>query len=681
VAVHDVRFASRWLMALVALILGLSGVASAVVPAAASEPATGDADAAATGDPGDLAASADDGDSGNGHHDEEQTGAHDGNHTPRRWSDPASWPDGRLPASDADVVVDGHVVLDRNADVAALTVTSGSTLEFASDASVTLQSSGNVVVQGTLLMQPSRFGIDHLLRFVEVDETRFVGGGHTVLETDTGLWFTGHGHAMLKGSERLPWTRAAHSLAKDSTTLELEDVPSGWQVGDEIVITPTSPPGTDGHSDGYSEGRVAALDGRKVTLDTPLAYAHPRVNSEWGAEVMNMTRNVRIEGTPDGRSHVQFSHVHRAQHLHNVALRHMGPRQDTGASYRLNRQVVAITEGVKGRYPLHFHHSFDGTVGSMVENVVVRDSGFRAFVPHASNGITFQGTIAHDVFDEAYWWDKAEGGVCCGSNWIHSPPSNDITYDRAVASLIRTDPPHRGFTLAGFELGHGSNTAVTDSVAVGVQGNRDSSGFKWPGGVRDVDGHWHFQGNVSHNNKMHGIFVWDNTQDRRHLIADSFLYHNGMEGIFHGAYHNHYRYENVYLHGNGRSGVDLHAQGDVDFADMTFAGDGRSSYGFSTGRHRLEVAGATLSNPTFVGYTDRAVAFLSSDVGYLDIVNPSFDQPEETWFYLSDDVSRRSIYRVQLPDGTAWRLHPKSSSIGEYVGAWNARREAIPAFR
>jgi hypothetical protein len=99
VGMHEIRISSRWLMALVALSLGLSGVAAAAVPAAASESTTGDAlHAVAAGDPVDGSGSAADGDSRNGHHDDESTGDHDGTHTPRRWSDPASWPDGRLPA-------------------------------------------------------------------------------------------------------------------------------------------------------------------------------------------------------------------------------------------------------------------------------------------------------------------------------------------------------------------------------------------------------------------------------------------------------------------------------------------------------------------------------------------------------------------------------------------------------
>ena len=314
----------------------------------------------------------------------------------------------------------------------------------------------------------------------------------------------------------------------------------------------------------------------------------------------------------------------------------------------------------------------------------MRDSGHRAFVAHGSHGITLRGTIAHDVMDTPYWWDRRTG--CCGRHSIWEPPSNDISYERAIASLVKTDPPFRGYRLAGFELGHGTNLSVTDSVAVGVQGNKHASGFNWPEGLARESGdptigdHWTFADNVSHNNKMNGIFTWQNGGNPNHLVGSSVLFHNGESGVIHGAYSNRYHYDALWLHGNGRAGFDLHAQGQIPLTNLTLDGAGISQYGLVTGRHRNETAGATLRSPTFTGYTDRAVALLSPDREHLDIIHPTFDGPESTWFRLGDRVPRNSLIRVQLSDGTAFRLHPTSSRKGTPVRAWNARREAIPPF-
>jgi hypothetical protein len=594
-----------------------------------------------------------------------------------RWHDASSWPSGRVPNAQDDVVVDGHVIVDADAEARTVTVTAGSTLEFAPSRSTQLDTRGNVVIRGTLRMQPVAPTVDHLLRFVEIDETAFRGGGHGVVDSDTGLWFTGQGRAVLDGSDRTPWTRAATSVPKGAHTIELETVPVGWRVGDEIVLTPTGAPGTAGHSTGYSSGRVTALDGARVTLDTPTAHAHPRVNGQWGTEVMNLTRNVRVEGTAGGRAHVIFSHTSGVQQLRNAALRYMGPRQPDGS----------FTKGFLGRYALHFHHNHEASEGSLVENVVVRQSGHRAFVPHASDGITFRGTIAHDVFDEAYWWDRRDTTNGLGHRAVWERPSNRISYENAVASLVKFDPGFRGYRLAGFELGHGNDLSITGSVAVGVQGNLSSSGFSWPEGNAAESGdptigdHWFFEDNVAHNNRVHGIFTWQNTDDPRHIISDTVLYHNGDSGIDHGAYSNRYAYRDMVLYGNGRAGLTLHAQGPTSFEDIDFDGGGFGSYAMTTAnRHNAKSEGAALRNPRFRGYTHRAVGVFAPDEVHLDIVNPDFSTSAAGWFHLADHVPPTSVIRVQLADGTAFRVHPRSGTVGTLVPEWNARREAIAPF-
>jgi hypothetical protein len=601
-----------------------------------------------------------------------------------RWSDPATWPLGRVPGATDDVTIAGHVLVDGPVRVRSVNVPAGSVLEFLPEQSAALEMAGNLVVAGVLRMRPASTAVEHLIRFVGVDERRYVGGGHEVRASDVGLWVVEDGRADLVGSSRRPWSRATGSLRSGDRSLDLVDDPSGWQVGDEIAIPPTSPPGTEGFADGYSYARVSSVVGSTITLDTPLAFDHPQVAGRWTAEVLNLTRNVRIEGTPDGRAHVHFNHTKAAQLLRHVQLRHLGPRQETDETYLREGSRVPITAGVLGRYPLHFHHNGSGSEGSMVEGVVVRESGHRAFVAHASNGITFRGTIAHDVMQTPYWWDRRDG--CCGRHARWQPPSHRITYERAVASLVSDDPPFRGTRLAGFELGHGNDLVVRDSVAVGVQGSRHAAGFNWPEGVAAESGnagvgdHWTFHGNVAHNNAMNGLFGWQNTGAPGHLIERSVAYHNGSDGIVHGAYKNAYVYQDLDLHGNGRSGIELHAQGALQFRNVRIDGAGRSAFGLVTSRHRATTPGALLMEPRFSGYTVRAVAFASPDTVHLDVVRPEFAGGQGTWFHLSDEVPADSVIRIQLTDGSAFRLHPLRATVGVPIPEWNARREPIPPF-
>ena len=458
--------------------------------------------------------------------------------TDRHWSDPVTW-DGRTPAEDDVAFVSTRVFLDRDATVAGLVVEPGGALVFDPDSSRTLATRGNVVVRGTLSMEPASTRTVHRLVFRNVSEAAFVGGGMEVLKSDVGLWVMDNGSLRIAGSPKLAWSTAADALPVGSTEITLGDDPDGWEVGDELVIAPTLPPTNGGDStrpeEAYDIATVSAISDRTVRLSSATRFPHPGVDVGGGsmtAEVLNLTRNVRIQGTEGGRSHV-FIHSMRRQVVKNAALRYMGPRQ----------RSEGHTVNVLGRYGLHFHMCRNGSRRSVVEGVVVRDCGGHAFVPHTSHGISFTDCISHNTFDEAFWWD---GGDL----------TDDVILSRCVASLVRSDPSFRGYRLTGFALGKGVDNTVRDCVAVGIRGNENASGFLWDEGAEGV---WTFEDCVAHNNAVNGIFVWQNT-GKRHLIDRFVAYHNGKSGIEHGAYLNAYVFRDVSLVGNDEAGVILHAE-------------------------------------------------------------------------------------------------------------------------
>lgn len=190
-----------------------------------------------------------------------------------------------------------------------------------------------------------------------------------------------------------------------------------------------------------------------------------------------------------------------------------------------------------GRYPLHWHHVADGSRGTLIEGVVVRNSTNRAFVPHASHGITFRDTIAKTIAGPAYWWDAPP------SSFDQSNNSEDILYDHALADgITNAVGDNRGFRLNGFTLGAGIGNTVRDSVARNINPThvKSCSGFEWP----EVSIHqptvWTFINNKTFLSRCHGIFVWQNT-DQIHIV-DGFISDKGIE---HGAYVNFYEYRNV----------------------------------------------------------------------------------------------------------------------------------------
>lgn len=584
-----------------------------------------------------------------------------------RWSNPATWK-GKLPGPGDIARIDIPILLDVDATVAGVIVGPKGELRFDPTRSPTLKSRGNVVVSGRLTMRPSSPAIAHTLQILDANEAAFRGGGGAPLSTDVGLWVVDEGVLDAVGAAKRAWSRAASSIAKGVTTIGLVDVPTGWRVGDEVVITPTVAPSTKNHHAAYDVAKIRSISGRTVRLSSATRYAHPRVKvatgKSFGAEVLNLSRNVRIEGRKGHRAHVFLRSLKR-QTIRFIAIRHVGPRQGP----------VGASAGVLGRYGLHFHVVGDNARGSLVEGVVVRDTGHHAFVPHASNGVTLRNCIAHDVMEEAYWWDPGAGNA-----------TDDVLYDRCVASAVRTDPDFRGFRLAGFWLGHGDGNRLRDCVAVGVSGAVTSSGFVWPenaSGSREV-GVWGFQDCVAHNNKMNGIFIWQN--DSNHHRIDGFIgFHNGQAGIDHGAYANVYEFKDSILYGNGKAALLLHAVSGTKspglrFSNVVFNAAGMTDHAVLAERHTLPAGRHTrFSGCSFLGAERGAFGVVDGqgkNADLIDVVDCAFNGNE---FWLANGIVADTLIRVQ-DDKLGSLAVRRSDQQGTYKPQWNARVETIAPF-
>ena len=392
------------------------------------------------------------------------------------------------------------------------TVPAGQTWALNPNANTTITSSANIVVLGTLEMRPANGSIEHLIQFTGINESNFVGGGMDVVSTDVGLWVMGSGRIVLEGESKPAW----------SYTYQ----PS-W-AGDEVRAAPNTP-------GNYS--------------NFPLVTSTPPPNAlGYSTELLNLTRNVRIEGTPAGYSHV-FIRSTQPSSIKNAALRYVGPDP---------ANIPGNTDST-GRYGLHIHMSMDGSRGTIVDGLVIRDTKAHAFVPHASHGVTFRNTIAYNVEGEAYWWDDPASGVM--------NETDDVVFDHAIVAGERKASEGENHRMTGFYLGAGNNPTVTNSVAVGIQneGGANRSGYLWP---EDSEGTWLFKNNRAHNNDSDGIFVWQNNE-LPHVIDGFIAYYNRQAGVEHGAYTNSYVYKNLILLGNGTAVVShaLGKPGDGAFTD------------------------------------------------------------------------------------------------------------------
>ncbi len=571
-----------------------------------------------------------------------------------RWSDPATWGTRAVPKDGEKVQVSGPVILDVDAKVAGLTIAEGATLIFDPATSHTLSSSANIVVQGKLALKPARADVRHMIAFTGVREADFAGEGMAVLESDVGLWVTGNGALDLAGSPKLAWSRAASSLAAGATSVSLEAVPNGWQSGDEIVITPTELPapeqddGTNFHASHRSEVvTITGIAGSTVQFTPALKVSHPRVElgpaGALGAEVLNLSRNVRIEGTPKGRAHVMILHASTAQSIKYTGLRYLAPEKNG--------------EGVKGRYALHFHHCKDGSIGSVLEGLVARDTGGHAFVPHESNGTTWRDCIAFEVIDHAYWWDDEEN-------------SAGTLLERCVACNVWS---HRSvsYTMGGFQLGRGpaGSNVVRGCVATNISGN----GFLWYDGS---DGDWDTTDCVAHNVGGSGIWVWSNHNETNQIIRNFTAYRNDEYGIDHGAYANSYQYAGGSLVGNHSGPIGVHAVSNsnernrsLSFSDLYIDASGRD-YGIllPDGSPVPPDGPTVVANCTFVNASKAGILVAAGgNDAWIQVKGCTFSGNE---LFVENGIGSRS--RIEFANSRFGHVMVGKGSGGQSVAEWNA---------
>ncbi|MFE6867106.1 hypothetical protein ACFVFS_11140 [Kitasatospora sp. NPDC057692] len=590
----------------------------------------------------------------------------------RRWSDRAGW-GGSPPGPRSAVRITDRVLLDTDAEIGSLLVEPGGALTFAADRTLTLAAAGNVEIRGALALAPDG-GHVHTLRFPGVDEKRFQGDGMKVVDTDVGLWVTGAGHLRLDGAAKTAWVRAERELKAGDTVVNLAAPPAGWLPGDELAVTPTGPPDQEGFAARYDLVTIRSVSGAAVTLEAPLRHAHPRVAAGGGvtvgAEVLNLTRSVRVEGSAKGRTHVHLTSSRRADVRH-TALRWVGPRADTKETWKGPDGAAPVTEPVLGRYGLHFHRLGDAARGTVVEGVVVRDAGSHAYVPHASHGITFRSCISHETWEDAYWWD--------GPLDTRTPqqPSDDIVYESCVASRTLLEPNPRAYRLTGFNLGAGTGGKALDCVAVGVQGANGASGFEWP---ENSEGVWTFQRCLAHNNLQDGIFVWLNAK-HHHVVTEFAAYHNGGWGIEHGAYLNDFDYTASVLYGNAGGGVALHSLGrdkGTVFDGLLIDAAGRSDFAVSTARHELAGESVTFGRCRFTGYRRAGIAFRAGADGEPDdvlVLDCEFGGNE---LWLDPEAGPPKNILLRRAGSTEVLQVRRAGEEGTAQPQWNAAAASVP---
>lgn len=472
-------------------------------------------------------------------------------------------------------------------DTAALVwgVVVNSVLSFKIDKTIDLTSTGNVVVNGTLQMIPNP-DVNHRILSTGINENNFVGGGETVLDSDIGIWVMGAGQLDLQGT---------------------------------------------------------LTDGWKTALDVTKEY------DEVIRQAITLPRNVRIEGTSTGQSHL-FIKSTKPQTIKYVQFRYMGPRKDTSGD--------GIKEFVTGRYAVHFHHCENGSRGSIVEGCIARDCTSHVFVPHGSHGITMRGNIVNNVLDEPFWWDSGHR-------------TNDLVWENNLVAKVGFIPrassegaPQGG--AGGMVLGFGDGNICRGNVVIGTSGDYRAAGaYIWREErddndiSKDLTSSWVFENNTAINCPS-GDQVWQNSE-HHHVIRGS-NYINCTVPVYHGAYANHYaRIDCLYKGGT----TEVWAASDntirVLFINCTFDAQGADYCVVINEGPGVGAAPIMFRNCKFINFNKKAILNQNPGPGIkkVDVIDCGLT-PDK--YQVSSVAISGEVIRIQEGD-KAWKITKSGTSV------------------
>jgi cell migration-inducing and hyaluronan-binding protein len=303
-----------------------------------------------------------------------------------RWSDPAAWPDGRVPAAGDAVVIgrDMNMILD--ADPPALrSLTIDGALTFSDALDIGLETEWIYLRGGTLQIgSPER---PHT-RTATITLTDTVPGENVNTMGDRGIMLMG-ATLRLHGDRTHTWSKLAATAPAGSTRIAVLDA-SGWRVGDEIVLA-----STDFDPRQAERRTVSAIDGNQITLNQPLEFMHfgeITFGVDQRGEVGLLTRNIRIQASDDAQSSYFGGHI-MAMLQSNV--------QVSGVELARMGQHLTLA-----RYPMHWHLVGEGQ-GQYIENSSIHDTYSRCVTVHGTNNVRVENNVTFNTVGHCFFLEDA----------------------------------------------------------------------------------------------------------------------------------------------------------------------------------------------------------------------------------------------------------------------------------
>ena len=403
------------------------------------------------------------------------------------WSEASSWPNNTVPVA-GDVVMipaDKHIILD--IDTPAL---------------------GGLMIHGTLEFMEK--DIELITEYISVHggelrigtpENPFVNKAIlTVNDPDTEFNVMGdmgtRGIILMQGgvlnihaqTPSIAWTKINEHAPDGSTSLTLAETTT-WKAGDEIIVGPTDFFEVDNKKSVTQKISISQINGRNLTLDSPLEAHHwgrlqyattngmslteenivptpqgdfiygltpdnPKILDE-RAPVGNLTRNVVLRSPDDARWQDEGFGAHimimpgSAAYVDGLEIQRGGQR------------------GRVRRYPIHWHMlSYLGTetladaTGQFLKNSTINESENRGIVVHGTNGLLIQNNIVYKTKGHAIF---TENGAERRTTFDH----NLVLHVRSpLDEFLLKQHERRNFRRgsSGFWISHPDNTTINNHV-------------------------------------------------------------------------------------------------------------------------------------------------------------------------------------------------------------------------
>jgi cell migration-inducing and hyaluronan-binding protein len=313
-----------------------------------------------------------------------------------RWSDPASWPDGKVPREGEAVTIGRgrDIVLDVSPPwLRSLTV--NGRLGFADDRDLQLTTEWIYLAGGELdIGSEAR----PYTRQATITLTDKVPGEDINTMGDRGIMLLA-GTLSLHGDRTNSWTKLARTARAGSARIDVLNA-KGWRKGDVIVLASTD---FDPHQ---AERRtVTAIRGNAITLDKPLQYMHfgeITYGVDERGEVGLLTRNILIQASDDAARSYFGGHIMAMagskMYVSGVELNRMGQNMHLA------------------RYPIHWHILGEGQ-GQYIQDSSIHDTYSRCVTVHGTNDVRVENNVTYNTVGHCFFLEDA---VEHGNQFIHN---------------------------------------------------------------------------------------------------------------------------------------------------------------------------------------------------------------------------------------------------------------------